>query len=67
MSDKVFSDATGARLRVLEEQARAEMKTIGDARNRLRTLVDEIEAVVENCDEALDSMKVALDTLSQHV
>lgn len=44
-----------------------EKKIIGEARDRLRELIEDADAVANTADDAVDSLSYAIEQLSQYV
>jgi len=52
---------------VLVRQIKASQKCIAAERDKLRALVDEADAILENCEEADECLERAVDVLSQYL
>lgn len=54
-------------LRALYKGVEQRKKQIAAERDKLRDLRDEIEEIVQNCDDALEALECALDHLSEQL
>jgi bacterioferritin (cytochrome b1) len=49
------------------KKLKGHVEVIAKNRDAIRDLISEFEEICENCDEAIDELESALDTLSQHL
>jgi hypothetical protein len=51
----------------LQREITAAMKRIASERDKLRDLIADAEGIAECCDNAIDSLTMAADTLSEYL
>lgn len=67
MAEKVLSDEAEARLSEIKTKLEAEFKLIGKSRDRIRELVSDAEAIVNDVDDAMVEFQSGLDKLSRYL
>jgi len=67
MTPKKKAKRTRSAYERIRDEIEKSKKRISDERYKLRDLIDDAEAICENCDESLESLEQAVDFLSQHL
>ena len=57
----------GRKIRAIVKQANREKAKIAAARDRLRDLSDELNAICDDCDEAVSGLDQVADVLSKYI